>query len=335
MASTLIEEYTETGDTIFDPFCGSGTIALEAWRLGRNIIATDLSPYAVTLTKGKLSPPKSLDDTLDRISGFARRVPSTVKTVDLRKVPKWVRSFFHPETLRETIAWFKILKEENSNFLLSCLLGILHHQRPGFLSYPSSHTTPYLRERSFPRDHYPDLYKYRSVQTRLEKKVRRAFKRLPQFNENVSRTCQLINATEFITVDKVQAIVTSPPYMRQLDYGRDNRLRLWFLGDGNWKALDKLVSPKETDFLRTLTTCLSLWKHILTDSGKCVLVIGDSYCKQYKMSLPNAVVKLAIEGGTGFSIEAKYCDHIPQTRRVRRNYNGNQSETILVLSRNC
>src|SRR5258708_20036869 len=47
-------------------------------------------------------------------------------------------------------------KQRRSTFLLSCLLAILHHQRPGFLSFPSSHAVPYLRLNSFPRELYPE-----------------------------------------------------------------------------------------------------------------------------------------------------------------------------------
>src|SRR5271155_4337366 len=60
IACSLIAQFTEMGDLIYDPFSGSGTVALEAWASGRNIIANDLSPYAALLTRAKLFPHKSL-----------------------------------------------------------------------------------------------------------------------------------------------------------------------------------------------------------------------------------------------------------------------------------
>jgi len=50
MASAIIKTFSNPNETIFDPFCGSGTIALEAWISGRNVIANDLNPYAHLLT---------------------------------------------------------------------------------------------------------------------------------------------------------------------------------------------------------------------------------------------------------------------------------------------
>src|SRR5437763_12020461 len=54
MAESLIRQFTSKGERIFDPFSGCGTIALEAWRAGRDVIANDLSPYAELLTRSKL-----------------------------------------------------------------------------------------------------------------------------------------------------------------------------------------------------------------------------------------------------------------------------------------
>lgn len=333
MAEALVGAFTREGETIYDPFCGSGTIALEAWVARRKIITNDLSPYAVALTRAKLFPSSSIEEANAEIEIAAYQVQKVVATVDLRKVPEWVRAFYHPETLREVIAWSIVLRRRKSHFLLSCLLGILHHQRPGFLSYPSSHTVPYLRERIFPRHLHPHLYEYRQVRSRLEKKVYRAFRRFPPLASNVTRRCYVRNAARFIPDVKVDAIITSPPYMKQLDYGRDNRLRLWFLGKSDWKSLDDYISPTEAQFLNLIKRCLKLWLKVLTPSGICVLVLGDNHSRLYDMPLPEAVTRIATKEVGGYSVVWNYTEQIPGIRRVRRHYSGNQSETFLVLHR--
>ena len=113
-------------------------------------MANDLNPYAMVLTRAKLLPYSSSEDALSDLGELSKEV-ATEPSEDLRRVPSWVRKFFHRETLRETLKWTRVAQRGRRWFLLACLMGILHHQRPGFLSFPCSHTIPYLRLNKFPR----------------------------------------------------------------------------------------------------------------------------------------------------------------------------------------
>lgn len=330
IARSLVSEFTSSGDIVCDPFCGSGSVALEAWLAGRRVIANDLNPYSVAVTRGKLHPPESLDRALAEIDLAATEVRTVSEQVDLRSIPAWVRGFFHPETLRETVAWFRVLKTRKCSFLLACLLGILHHQRPGFLSYPSSHAVPYLRANKFPQSDYPELYEYRAVQVRLEKKVTRAFSRIPQFDRKVYRRCYMRDA-RFLAPSRIDSLITSPPYMGQLDYARDNRLRLWFLGVTDHQQLDRRISPLQEEFLALLKTCFCRWRKALVTGGTCVLVLGDPKVKSYDMHLPDVAIQLATREAGGYSLVCRYSEAIPDQRRVRRGLGGSLEETIVVL----
>jgi hypothetical protein len=333
IAAALVTQFTEQGDVVYDPFCGCGTVALEAWAAGRRTIAADLNPYAHLLTRAKLSPYTSLQTALKKVEIIAGLVINHLGGVDLRSVPKWIREFFHSETLREIIAWNQILQQRELYFLQACLFGILHHQRPGFLSYPSCHTVPYLRTKKFPRQHFPTLYAFRPLRCRLESKIRRALSRVPELDLAIDHTCFLRDAAEFIPGARVDAIITSPPYMRRLNYARDNRLRLWFLGVSDWKELDMKVSPREADFVNLMRQCFALWKKVLSPTGRCVLILGDSYSRLYRASLPDAIIRIAVNEIGGYRVVSKHTEKIPDLRRVRRGLSGNRRETILVLER--
>jgi SAM-dependent methyltransferase len=178
IAQDLILKYSRPGELVVDMFCGSGTVPLEAARLGRRVFASDASIYAVTLTQGKLQAPMTNEAALAELEDLLRCVES-LPVPDLRCVPRWIRAFFHPHTLKEALRFTEFLQRQRKNFLLASMLGILHHQRPGFLSFPSSHLVPYLRSKKFPQADYPDLYTYRPLAPRLRAKVERALKRPP------------------------------------------------------------------------------------------------------------------------------------------------------------
>ena len=53
----LVALFSERGETVFDPFCGSGAIGEACVRLGRNYIGLDSDPVWVQKARGRLSGP--------------------------------------------------------------------------------------------------------------------------------------------------------------------------------------------------------------------------------------------------------------------------------------
>jgi len=51
----IVERFTEEGDVVLDPFCGSGTVAVEAKLQGRHSVNYDVNPNAVQLTEDKIN----------------------------------------------------------------------------------------------------------------------------------------------------------------------------------------------------------------------------------------------------------------------------------------
>jgi len=55
IVATLLESYSLPGETVLDPFCGSGTLGVEAMRLSRHSIGIDVDPVAVAVARAKTS----------------------------------------------------------------------------------------------------------------------------------------------------------------------------------------------------------------------------------------------------------------------------------------
>lgn len=62
----LIDHYTDPGELVLDPFCGSGATGYAARLAGRDFYVSDLSPYAVHIARGYTEPcpPGAIDDAL-------------------------------------------------------------------------------------------------------------------------------------------------------------------------------------------------------------------------------------------------------------------------------
>ena len=65
----FIEAFTDPGDLISDPFCGSGMTGVAALDVGRNALLSDLSPAAVHIAKNYTTPcdPESFQDAISLV----------------------------------------------------------------------------------------------------------------------------------------------------------------------------------------------------------------------------------------------------------------------------
>ena len=315
-----------------DMFCGSGTVPLEAALLRRRVFASDSSSYAISLTKGKLYAPVVVSDAIADLDDILTHVES-LPMPDLRRVPKWVRAFFHPRTLKESIRVSTFLRENGEHFLFACLLGILHHQRPGFLSFPSSHLVPYLRTRKYPKSKYPQLYEYRSVAPRLRAKVKRALRRLP--SNDVSRFVHDVRESRVELLElpeEIDCVVTSPPYMNALDYERDNRLRLWFLGDPPTKFADRSLRSFD-GFSRAMTCVAGQLQQRLRSGGYCVFIVGDQTTRSSSRFPSKELIKIVERHAPTIQLVHTVTDVIPDVRRARRHFSAVKHENILVFQK--
>src|SRR5438874_309088 len=62
LARALILQLSQPADIVFDPFCGSGTVILEALRTGRISRSWDSSPLAVLIAAARVSGVSAKDE---------------------------------------------------------------------------------------------------------------------------------------------------------------------------------------------------------------------------------------------------------------------------------
>jgi len=96
--------------------------------------------------------------------------------------------------------------------------------------------------------------------------------------------------------------------MRHLYYARDNRLRLWFLGVEDPRALDMIISPGQVSFLKLMRQCFKRWKTVLKPQKDCVLVMGCGSSEVRRSNLPEIVSRIATDEIGGY---AHIYDHAP------------------------
>lgn len=83
----LIKMFSFVGDTVLDPFLGSGTTSLAALKLSRNSIGYEINKEYLTVTKQRLMKNKSLFDEDNDIEFVEQRLENNNFERDIRSLP--------------------------------------------------------------------------------------------------------------------------------------------------------------------------------------------------------------------------------------------------------
>jgi hypothetical protein len=229
----FIARLTAPGETVYDPFAGRGTTALQAALMGRRPAANDISPLSALLCRPRLAPPTLPDiaarlDSLD-LSGAAVAADDPLLT------------FFHPDTLTRIRALRDTLLAREAaggldavdDWIRMVALNRLTGHSPGFFSVytlPPNQATSVVAQRRI-NARRAQVPPPRDVKALILRKSRGllAHGATPPHPPALLLTGPA-DATPALGDGSVALIVTSPPFLDVVDYQADNWLRCWFAG---------------------------------------------------------------------------------------------------------
>lgn len=256
IARRLIELFTKPGDTVLDPFCGSGTLLVEAATLGRHSIGTDVDPLAVMIARAKTGltdlasiersaeslaewceqqraidegrwgafesdiPQASFDDAKADVAPF---IP------DLPRIEHW----FRRRAVLQLAALRKRIEETETDqaleFLRLCFASIIRNSSNAD-PVPVSGlevTSHMLAKEAAGRTVDPWRLMVRAISKSLA-----ATKAFVTERTDVTASVKELDARTLADsgLDPVQAVITSPPYLTAVDYYRRHTLEMYWLG---------------------------------------------------------------------------------------------------------
>ena len=174
----------KTGDTVLDPFIGSGTTALESQLLGVNCIGIDISPLCVLQSKVKTESIYVLDEIIEQKDDITNKIGRNIFNVE-------------DKSIEETIG--SIYDERVGNFYrMARLVAISDKKRRG-------------------KDFSKSFFKNLELMISSVKDYNDIRKEL---NLNLGKVDIKIGDARKIPLDSesVDGIITSPPYSIALDY---------------------------------------------------------------------------------------------------------------------
>ena len=308
-AQRLIARLSTAGQTVLDPFCGSGTVLVEARRLGRRGLGYDVNPLSRELTWLKTLGPDdgwltALSDEATRVAAHAderrrAKAGATQRYGDADRAQFAAHVLLELDGLRDGIQKTARPELRRSWFLVLSALLTKVSQKSGD---SSAHTTEKRVAPGFPSRFFV-------------KKTGELCRQLAAFRdvlpaEAPPAACTLGDARKLpgLTARSVTLVVSSPPYPGVYDYltHHDDRLRWLGLPTRDFEQLEigsrrelsqDSFGPALARWERDLGATLTALAQGLTAEGRIVLVIADSTLDGKPLYAERVVEKAAPAAG--------------------------------------
>jgi len=288
-AGRLVDSFCKPGGRVFDPFCGSGTVLVEAMLHGRRAVGGDLNPLAVLLARRKTAP-----RTEAEAEHLVQQAAACAEFADARRkaragasrhFPTEDMELFEPHVLLELdslrVAVFNRTHDPafpDLQLVLSSILVKLSKKRGDTAAAGISAVK--RTAAGFPAK----LFARKAEE--LARRLGTFTRRLP------SPTPEVIVANADATAREpspgpVDAVITSPPYAATYDYSAQHALRLrWLAMDGDEfvkrefgsRAAYRRRSAEEARvaWCGELGRFLATMHPLLPADGPLVMVVADS-----------------------------------------------------------
>lgn len=269
----LIASYTDEGDVLYDPFCGSGTLLVEALIAGRHSLGSDVDPVAVFVSTVKSRPlternlRRDLNVLLPLIEGHRRgadeydrlqfddlsddeyaRDVGSLWVPDIPKIRHWFRRYVIVDLARllHEIQEAPIASASRRFFSLVFASIIRSASNADPVPVSGLEVTSHMKRRDA-EGRVIDPFALWTKAT--EKAIIDMASFVAAVAEGVGASAVAADATALpaaIRRRDVSAVITSPPYHGAVDYYRRHKLEMFWLRliadhDGRLRLLQRYI----------------------------------------------------------------------------------------------
>jgi SAM-dependent methyltransferase len=248
LVEVFLRKYFTRGQTVLDPFCGSGTTLVQANELGIHAIGYDISAFNVLLSRAKLERydlarvRREALDILEKVRLATTRNPHQLALWEYGHVPTgepdassdYLRAWFAPRALQQLLIYRQLI--DTQGYWYRDLLKVILSR-----AARSARLTTHF-ELDFPKRPQTQPY-WCHKHSRLCTPTTEAFKflrrytldtlqRLEEFAAvRTDATAAIFHAdSRHVQFPPVDGVITSPPYVGLIDYHEQHAYAYHLLG---------------------------------------------------------------------------------------------------------
>lgn len=299
LVEIFLRKYFDQGQTVFDPFSGSGTSLVQANELGIHSVGCDISAFNVMLAKAKTKS-YSLGLVKNEITNILDRVENTLnkennqygfefENIDISKDffthSEYLKTWFAPQALLELLTFRNFISEYDNQELLKIILSraarsarLTTHYDLDFPKKPQ--TEPY------------HCYKHRRIcqptKTAIQFLKRYGLDTIKRIEEfallRTSATVNVIHGdSQMVNPGAIDGIITSPPYVGLIDYHEQHRYAYELL-DIEDRSNEEIGPASRGSSLKSKKNYQEMIINVFTNAmkhmnsgGVMIVVAGDKY----------------------------------------------------------
>ena len=294
-ARWLLDNFSNNGDVVLDPFSGSGMFSLVAKVLGRQPVAFDILESAVASTKALIATP-----TRNAIIRTGARIVDSANdiTVDSANYPKSILKWYDLDAFRSGMRFLEVIQgdlvdmdQRMKDFQIQIALYILAR-----ISYGRGGYSWRIDEKEFRKRQLWDKNLDDEYMRHIKKVVRNPDSR--QYNTDHKTYLQSITDPTPLEDGSIDRIITDPPYGDMINYMAQVWVEEWYLG---WKDIvthDELLrvsaTPKKglefahkhmiqdvPTFFARMEVAMQEMYRVLRSDGTATFIIGDFKEQRY------------------------------------------------------